>query len=58
MARLPLILGLALLLAPALAHGYRHHTSKIHYREYSTEVFEQARREGKPIFILISATWC
>lgn len=58
MARLPLILGLALLLVPVLAHGYRHHTSKIHYREYSTEVFEQARREGKPIFILISAAWC
>ena len=58
MSRLSLVLALALLLAPVLAYGYRHHTSKIHYREYSTEVFEQARREGKPIFILISAVWC
>lgn len=57
-ALLPLTLALALLLAPVLAHGYRHHTSKIHYREYSTEVFEQARRDRKPIFLLISATWC
>jgi uncharacterized protein YyaL (SSP411 family) len=58
MVLLPLTLAAALLLAPALAHGYRHHTSKIHYREYSTEVFEQARRDGKPIFVLLSAVWC
>lgn len=48
----------AALTPSGVAHAYRHHTSKIHYQEYSSAVFDQARREGKPLFLLISAVWC
>lgn len=51
-----LLLTLAML--PDSVHGYRHQTSKIRYYEYSNAVFEQAQREGKPVFMNISAAWC
>lgn len=48
----------ALALLPATAWASSHHRSKIHFVEHSPEVFERARREGKPVFLLISAVWC
>ena len=62
-ARLPSALaGLALLAVavalPRAAPAYRHHTSKVRYQEYAQAAFDQARRDGKPVFLLISAVWC
>jgi uncharacterized protein YyaL (SSP411 family) len=47
-----------LLLWPAAPGAYTHHASLIRYVEHSPEAFERARREGKPVFLLISAVWC
>src|SRR5881409_2171597 len=48
-----------IVLSPASASwAYSHQTSKVRFREYSPEAFETARREGKPVFLLISAVWC
>src|SRR5262245_62320257 len=33
-------------------------TSKVRFVEPSPAVFEAAQREGKPLFLLISAVWC
>lgn len=52
------LLAAALVAAPAGAEAYRHHTSRIHYREWGDAAFAEARRDGKPVFLLISATWC
>ena len=38
--------------------AYSHHTSRVRYLDYSPEAFQTARREGKPVFLLISAVWC
>jgi len=35
-----------------------HETSRVRFVDYSTEAFEAARRENKPVFLLISAVWC
>lgn len=50
--------GLLVGLTPDRAAPHYHATSKIRYAEYSQEAFDQARREGKPIFLLLSAVWC
>lgn len=42
--------------APAFA--FMHQTSKVRFLEHSPAVFDQARRDGKPVFMLISAVWC
>lgn len=39
-------------------NAYTHDTSLIKWREYSSEVFEEAEKEKKPIFMLITAVWC
>lgn len=38
--------------------AYAHHTSSVRFVEYSPDAFEIARRERKPVFLLISAVWC
>lgn len=38
--------------------AYHHDKSNIRWRDYSAAAFEEARRTGKPIFMLISAIWC
>jgi thiol:disulfide interchange protein len=43
--------------APAV-WAYAHHTSSVRFLDYSPATFEIARREGKPVFLLISAVWC
>lgn len=41
-----------------LAWAYRHTASPIHYQEYGQETFDRARHEGKPVFMVLSASWC
>lgn len=57
-----LFLGMGLFVlvagAPGEVWGYRHHANKIAYKEYSQTVFDQARTENKPVFMLLSAVWC
>ena len=48
---------LVLMPAPAM-WAYSHHTSRVRFLDYSPEAFQTARREGKPVFLLISAVWC
>jgi uncharacterized protein YyaL (SSP411 family) len=38
--------------------AYAHHASKVRFVEHSPQTFETARRERKPVFLLISAVWC
>ena len=57
-ATFALLLILPLVLAPASGWAYHHHASKVRFQEYSAAAFEGAKREGKPIFMLISAVWC
>ena len=52
------ILSLALLLMSTPVLAYTHHKSKIRWMEYSQEAFERAKRENKPIYMLITAVWC
>jgi len=40
------------------AWAYAHHASKVRFVEPSPVVFDAARREGKPVFLLITAVWC
>ncbi len=38
--------------------AYAHHASKVRFVEHSPQTFETARRDRKPVFLLISAVWC
>jgi uncharacterized protein YyaL (SSP411 family) len=38
--------------------AYHHHDSMVKWREYGAAAFDEAKRTGKPIFMLISAIWC
>lgn len=38
--------------------AYHHDKSQIHWRDYGAAAFEEAKRTGKPIFMIISAIWC
>ncbi len=55
---LALAVGITLLLPGAATWAYTHHASKVRFVEHSPEAFETARRESKPVFLLISAVWC
>ena len=48
----------ALIASASPAAAFMHQTSKIRFVEYSPAVFDRARQEGKPVFMLISAVWC
>lgn len=52
-AFLCLLFGFTTLAAP-----YTHHKLPINFLEHNTKAFELAKKENKPIFILISAVWC
>ena len=53
------ILVVAVLLIPVnTSRAYHHHDSMIKWREYGAAAFEEARRTGKPVFMVISAIWC
>ena len=53
-----LSIGVLALLPATAVWAYSHHRSKVHFIEHSPEAFERARRESKPVFLLISAVWC
>jgi uncharacterized protein YyaL (SSP411 family) len=53
-----LALTAATVVAASVAWGYTHHASKVRFVEPSPLVFDAARREGRPVFLLISAVWC
>lgn len=55
---LSILLLVATLLLSQGALAYTHHTSLIQWSEYSDTTFSKARKENKPIFVLISAVWC
>lgn len=53
------ILVIAVLLLPVnTSQAYHHHDSMIKWREYGAAAFEEAKRTGKPVFMVISAIWC
>ncbi|MBI5892329.1 MAG: thioredoxin domain-containing protein [Deltaproteobacteria bacterium] len=41
-----------------VSHAYTHDTSLIKWRKYSAQAFDEAQKENKPIFMLITAVWC
>ena len=47
-----------MLFSDVTAWATSHGTSKVHFVDYSPDAFETARRERKPVFLLISAVWC
>ena len=53
-----LILFLVVGLLPCNINAYTHDDSLIHWLDYSGEAFEKAKKENKPIFMLITAVWC
>ena len=44
--------------ATARTDAYTHHKLPVNFLEHDTKAFELAKKENKPIFILISAVWC
>src|SRR5258705_722267 len=52
-------LGVVAVFAGAMdARGEVLQTSKVRFVEHSPAAFEAAQKEGKPLFLLISAVWC
>lgn len=45
-------------LLPAVVNAYTHDTSLIKWREYSAQAFDEAVKEKKPVFMIITAVWC
>jgi|TARA_B100001971_G_scaffold112053_1_gene103111 uncharacterized protein YyaL (SSP411 family) len=39
-------------------NAFEHETSPVYFRDYSPESLVAAKKENKPVFILISAEWC
>ena len=44
--------------ATARTDAYTHHKLPVNFLEHDTKAFELAKKENKPVFILISAVWC
>src|SRR3989449_8793943 len=53
-----LALGVTAVFPAADARGHAHHASKVRFAEHSPAASDAARREGKPVFLLVSAVWC
>ncbi|MBI5748973.1 MAG: thioredoxin domain-containing protein [Nitrospinae bacterium] len=47
-----------ILFLPVSALSYTHSTSLIQWHEYSDGAFAIAKKENKPVFMLITAIWC
>ncbi|HHL39981.1 MAG TPA: thioredoxin domain-containing protein [Deltaproteobacteria bacterium] len=52
-----LLCGLLLGHSPA-ASAYSHGDSLVRWHDYSKDAFVKAEKEGKPVFMLITAVWC
>jgi len=53
-----LTFGVMAVFPGAEGRGHAHEASKVRFVEHSPAAFDAARREGKPVFLLISAVWC
>lgn len=42
----------------AKAWAFQHEHSKVDFKDYTEQTFEQAKRENKPVFMVLSASWC
>lgn len=51
-------LGVIVIFAGAEAYGHAHEASSVRFVEHTQDAFDAARRDGKPVFLLISAVWC
>jgi len=49
---------LILILMLPLTYSYFHDTSPIKWHDYSQETFDLAKKEDKPVFMLVTAVWC
>jgi len=49
---------LILILMLPLTYSYFHETSPIKWHDYSQETFDLAKKEDKPVFMLVTAIWC
>ncbi|HBO84362.1 MAG TPA: hypothetical protein DD641_05210 [Deltaproteobacteria bacterium] len=47
-----------LIMGVGMGWAYTHDASLIKWREYTPQAFEDAKKENKPVFILITASWC
>jgi len=57
--RLPVfVLGIVVVSGGADAWSQAHEPPKVRFVEHAPAAFEAAQREGKPVFLLISAVWC
>jgi thioredoxin-related protein len=56
--RVKKLLLILLLLQAVPVATYFHHESPIKWHEYNQETFELAEKENKPVFMLITASWC
>ena len=53
-----LVFGVLILVPVPVMWAYSHQTSRVRFLDYSPEAFQIAQRDGKPVFLLISAVWC
>lgn len=47
-----------LILLSSASFAYYHHTSPIKWHEFNQQTFDLAKKEDKPVFMLITAVWC
>src|SRR3989338_54358 len=57
MKKLIFIIIIIIILLPS-SYAYYHHESPIKWQEYNHDSFELAKKEDKPVFMLITAVWC
>ncbi len=51
-------IGVWLLVLAGTAGAYSHKGGPVRWEAYSEKAFERAHREGKPVFMVVSAVWC
>ena len=56
--RLTAVFLLLFITAASRTDAYTHDKLPVHFLEHNAKAFELAKKENKPIFILISAVWC
>ena len=49
---------LILLLSFPFTYSYFHHEDEINWQEYNQDAFDLAKKEDKPVVMLITAIWC
>ena len=41
-----------------LVYAFKHHQSPVQFQEYTAQIVQQHKGQGKPFFLLFSAQWC